>query len=442
MKRESLVEISQGEKHRPMLRNANINYSRGTFFVTMQAAFNKTIFGAIVGEKCVLNGLGEAIAACLRALGERYAGVEIDEFVVMPNHVHFLIKIGVAGLCPRLEKASLRARPEKAGVGGHSKIDLSFVIGRFKSWISKLYRDMVAEGKAVDVGATPWQRDFWEKLVTTPEQLEGYRRYIRENPAKWTRDRFGAVTSYTFGNVALLNARLIGFVASQGAYTSELRPRQLWVKARTEPRHPEQIGEAYPPSAASAEGGAMRGGLCPRDKPPLISTFTSAQERSVFAKALASGRRFVKVCPGGIPLEGELEPAVAAACNEGRGLLISPAPSGTGVNKQRAVWCNEYILKNAAEVWAGDITPGHTLASLVAALRPPMIAVPGGERHDLGVAGDERHDLGVAGDERHDLGVAGGERHDLGVAGDERHDLVVAGDERHDLGVAGLRPRQ
>ena len=375
MKRESIVEISQGVKHRPMLRNVNINYSRGTFFVTMQAAFNKTIFGAIVGEKCVLNELGEAIAACLRALGERYDGVEIDEFVVMPNHVHFLIKIGVASLCARLEKAGLRARPKKAGVDGHSKIDLGFVVGRFKSWISKVYRDMVAEGKAVDVGATPWQRDFWEKLVTTPEQLEGYRRYIRENPAKWTRDRFGAVTSYTFGNVALLNARLIGFVASQGAYTSELKPRQLWVKAGTEPRHPNNA----------------------RDKPPLISTFTSAQERVVFAKALASGRRFVKVCPGGIPLESELEPAVAAACNEGRGLLISPAPSGTGINKQRAVWCNEYILKNAAEVWAGDITPGHTLASLVAALRPPMIGIAGGDSHNLGVAGGERHDLGVAG---------------------------------------------
>ena len=380
MKRESIVEISQGVKHRPMLRNVNINYSRGTFFVTMQAAFNKTIFGAIVGEKCVLNELGGAVEESLKSLGERYDGVEIDEFVVMPNHVHFLIKIGVAyppsaasaeggamrgGLSPRLEKASLRARPKKAGVDGRRQIDLGFVVGRFKSWISKVYRDMVAEGKAVDVGATPWQRDFWEKLVTTPEQLEGYRRYIRENPAKWTRDRFGAVTSYTFGNVALLNARLIGFVASQGAYTSELKPRQLWVRAGAKARHPNNA----------------------RDKPPLISTFTSAQERAVFAKALASGRRFVKVCPGGIPLESELEPAVAAACNEGRGLLISPAPSGTGVNKQRAVWCNEYILKNAAEVWAGDITPGHTLASLIAALRPPMIAVSGGDSHNLGVAG-------------------------------------------------------
>ena len=372
MKSKIPVENSRVKKHRPMLRNANINYSRGTFFVTMQAAFNKTIFGAIVGEKCVLNELGGAVEASLKSLGERYDGVEINEFVVMPNHVHFLIKIGVASLCARSEKASLCARPEKAGVDGHSKIDLGFVIGRFKSWISKLYRDMVAEGKTVDVGATPWQRDFWEKLVTTHDQFEGYRRYIRENPAKWTRDRFGAVTSYTFGNVALLNARLIGFVASQGAYTSELRPRQLWVRAGAEARHPEQIGEA---------------GLCPRDKPPLISTFTSAQERAVFAKALASGRRFVMVCPGGIPLESELEPAVAAACNEGRGLLISPSPRGTGVNKQRAVWCNEYILKNAAEVWAGDITPGHTLASLIAALRPPMIAVSDGDSHNFGVAG-------------------------------------------------------
>ena len=85
-----MTEIANAvKKHRPMLRNANINYSCGTFFVTMQAAFNKTIFGAIVGEKCVLNELGEAVAASFGALGEHYAGVEIDEFVVMPNHVHF-----------------------------------------------------------------------------------------------------------------------------------------------------------------------------------------------------------------------------------------------------------------------------------------------------------------------------------------------------------------
>ena len=98
------------KKRRQMLRNKNINYSRGMFFVTMQAAFNKTIFGAIVGEKCVLNELGEAVAASLQSLGERYAGVEIDEFVVMPNHVHFIVRVGKTGTEPTPHSAAFGAR--------------------------------------------------------------------------------------------------------------------------------------------------------------------------------------------------------------------------------------------------------------------------------------------------------------------------------------------
>ena len=313
-------------KHRPMLRNANIDYSHGTFFVTIQAAFNKTIFGAIVGDRNVLNELGKAVEESLRSLGERYPGTEVIEFVVMPNHVHVILRIA-------------RRRDNR-------KHQLGYVIGRFKGWIAKVYRDRLAEGRAVDVGATPWQRDYWDKLVTTDEQLEAYRRYIRQNPKKWTRDRFGAVTGYSFGEIGLLNARLVGFVASQGAFASELKPRLLWRKeAGTEARHPDQLE-------------------------PVISTFTSAQERAVLGKLLAKGRRFVRIYPGGIPPKEELEPAVAAACEAGRALLISPVASGTGINKQRAVWCNEYVLKNAAEVWAGAITPGHTLESLVKALWP------------------------------------------------------------------------
>lgn len=43
------------------LRNPHIDYERGWFSVTVQVAHNKSLFGAIVGEKCELNALGLAV---------------------------------------------------------------------------------------------------------------------------------------------------------------------------------------------------------------------------------------------------------------------------------------------------------------------------------------------------------------------------------------------
>lgn len=57
-----------------------------------------------------------------------------------------------------------------------------------------------------------------------------------------------------------------------------------------------------------------------------------------------------------------MPPAVVRACDEGRALLLSPAETGAGVNKQRAVWCNRYVhvLDNAFRIVCGCIRPGGT----------------------------------------------------------------------------------
>lgn len=318
-----------------MLRSAALDYSRGWFFVTIQAAFNKTIFGAIVGERAVLNELGLAVEKTLANLGDYYEGVTVDTFVVMPNHIHALLRI--------------------APVEGLPKNRLGEVVGRFKSYCSKLYRDLKREGRAIDVGSTPWQRDYYDSVVAEEAIREKVRAYIRNNPRKWTRDRFGLVTSHAYGNLALLNTEFVGFVASQGAFRADLKPQLLWRREVGGKRHLDN-GETVEEA--------------PEAKPPVASTFTSAQERAIFERIMRNNRRFIRVYPGGIPAIGELEVALRCACEEGRALLISPVESGTGLNKQRAIWCNEYILRNATEVWAGELTAGHTLATLVAALAP------------------------------------------------------------------------
>lgn len=75
------------------LRNRNIDYHRGRFFVTIQVAHNKSLLGAIVGENSVLNELGEGGKGELVGLPQKYAELELGVYVIMPNHIHAIFDI-------------------------------------------------------------------------------------------------------------------------------------------------------------------------------------------------------------------------------------------------------------------------------------------------------------------------------------------------------------
>ncbi len=320
------MPIVDGQYRRPQLRNAGINYRYGWFFVTFQVAKNKSNLGAIVGEKCVLNPLGEAVASLISTLGQYNPEVHVDSSVVMPNHVHLILKID--------------DRPD------NEEHHLGKIMRKLKSLATREYRLLKERGLARDIGSSLWQENYWEKILTSHVQLETRRRYIADNPKNWSSDRFGPVTSHSLGNLELLNELFEAFVASQEARGDALAPR-------------EWTGRNGP----SISGG---GTVAPRVKPPIISTFTSPQEREVLRRLIAKDRRFIAIYPGGIP--DILPPPIAEAVEGGRALLISPVPSGTGINKQRAIWCNEYAIRHANRVWCGDITPGGTLHSILKGL--------------------------------------------------------------------------
>ena len=321
-------------RFRKSLRNANINYRNGWFFVTWQTAHNKSIFGAIVGDRCELNELGRRVEEYWREMPAKYPELELDEFVVMPNHFHAIVRI--------------RFRPT------NKEHHLGFLLGRFKGGTGYIYGKMRRAGEVDDIGDHLWQFDYWDKIVTSEQQLAAYRRYIRDNPKNWTRDRFGAVTQYSLGNLELLNGPRIAFVASHGFWASELKPIMVW--RRTEVRRSDMGGVAV----------SVRGASAP--SLPIISTFTSAQEREALRRALAKGRSVIKVVPQGLPLESELSSELREALADGRILFISPQPTGSSLNKKVAAWCNEYVLRHADEIWVGDIAPNGMLATMMKAM--------------------------------------------------------------------------
>ena len=327
---------------RKSLRNAHINYRNGWFFVTCQVARNKSIFGAIVGERCELNPFGRQVEAYWRDLPKKYPELELDDFVLMPNHFHAIVRI--------------RFRPT------NKDQHLGFLMGRFKGGTGYLYGNLRRAGEVEDIGEHLWQFDYWDKIVTGEDQLAAIRQYIRENPRNWSRDRFGAVTQYSLGNLELLRGPRIAFVASQSFWANDLKPRLIWQAARAKAHHTDTCETANQEGRPVSERGASA------PESPIISTFTSAQEREALRRALAKGRRVIQVIPQGIPPENELQPALLAACRNGRALLLSPQPPGSRLNKKVATWCNEYVLRHADEIWAGDISPNGMLAAMLKAL--------------------------------------------------------------------------
>ena len=355
VERERLGDgAADAPRFRKSLRNANINYRNGWFFVTWQTAHNKSIFGAIVGDRCELNELGRRVEEYWHEMPAKYPELELDEFVVMPNHFHAIVRV--------------RFRPT------NKEHHLGFLLGRFKGGTGYIYGKMRRAGEVEDIGDHLWQFDYWDKIVTSEQQLVAYRRYIRDNPKNWTRDRFGAVTQYSLGNLDLLNGPRIAFVASHGFWAGELKPKMIW--RRTEVRRADMgVGGGSRSDmgvgggSRSDAGGAaisVRGASAP--SLPIISTFTSAQEREALRRALAKGRSVIKVVPQGLPLKSELSPELHAALAEGRILFISPQPTGSSLNKKVAAWCNEYVLRHADEIWAGDIAPNGMLATMMKAL--------------------------------------------------------------------------
>ena len=101
------------------LRNANINYRNGWFFVTWQTAHNKSIFGTIVGDRCELNELGRRVEEYWREMPTKYPELELDEFVVMPNHFHAIVRV--------------RFSPT------NKEHHLGFLLGRFKGGTGYIY---------------------------------------------------------------------------------------------------------------------------------------------------------------------------------------------------------------------------------------------------------------------------------------------------------------
>jgi putative transposase len=178
--------------NRRSLRLRRYDYAQaGAYFVTICTQDRACLFGDAVGEDMVLNNAGRMVRSVWEGLPDRFSGMELDAFVVMPNHVHAIITIPGRGEsrirpgdCHQQESGDHKDRPYGTMAGS-----LGRMMQAFKSTATHEYVTGVRQHLWPPFCARLWQRNYYEHVIQNERELDKIREYIATNPLKWALDR-------------------------------------------------------------------------------------------------------------------------------------------------------------------------------------------------------------------------------------------------------------
>ena len=152
----------------------NFDYSKhGAYFITVCTQNRRKILSSIiVGEGFPLPQLtkyGDVVDRWIRNIPDKYSGISVDSYVIMPNHIHLLIGVAMDG-----------------GRGDPSPT-IHSIMGWLKYQTTKEINKMQGT-----VGEKVFQRSFYDHIIRDREDYEEHLRYIRDNPAQWYCDELYA----------------------------------------------------------------------------------------------------------------------------------------------------------------------------------------------------------------------------------------------------------
>ncbi|MEK7597777.1 MAG: transposase [Patescibacteria group bacterium] len=171
-------------KNRQSIRLKNYDYSKsGLYFVTICTENRKCLFGNIINEKMILNNIGNMIEKLWNKIPERFNMIELDAFQIMPDHIHMIIHIVGAGLVPArnnpahdfISRDDNRATTRVAPTIGD-------IVGAFKSLTTHEYIVGVKNNGWKPFNKRLWQRNYYEHIIRTENDLNKIREYIKLNP--------------------------------------------------------------------------------------------------------------------------------------------------------------------------------------------------------------------------------------------------------------------
>ena len=202
-------------KNNTKLRHELWNYNQDWFyFITICTRDKQDFFWEIVQWKMILNWLWKILKKCWNEIPIHFKNIQIDEFVVMPNHFHWILIIDNFSINDRDTTNDIVISTNDRDISTINDRDIlpvddncilpvddrhachlllnekkqyqkiPIVIWSFKSACTK----NINRKFWLDCFKFSWQKSFYDRIIRDEKELFNIRKYIKENPAKWDLD--------------------------------------------------------------------------------------------------------------------------------------------------------------------------------------------------------------------------------------------------------------
>jgi len=166
------MEYNPEIHHRKSIRLKYYDYTTtGYYFITICTQNRKHILSKIKYDDCrgrvpplpVNTKIGNEIEKTIKYIVNKYDYIEINDYIIMPNHIHLII--------------------EKMGRDG--TLPLQKIIGELKSFTTRRYNEFNRTQNE-----KLWQRNYYEHIIRNEKEYYKIIEYIRTNPLKWEEDKY------------------------------------------------------------------------------------------------------------------------------------------------------------------------------------------------------------------------------------------------------------
>ncbi|WP_412710101.1 transposase [Atrimonas thermophila] len=155
------------------------DYSQaGAYFITICTKNRECLFGSIVNGEMLLSAWGVIVKNEWLRTSIIRPNIVVDEFVLMPNHLHGILVI-VDTDC----RGTLQRAPTVERFGKPTSNSIPTIVRLFKSTATKQINEL-----RKTPGEPLWQRNYYERIIRNERELERIRKYVINDPLKWSLD--------------------------------------------------------------------------------------------------------------------------------------------------------------------------------------------------------------------------------------------------------------